>query len=222
MSNIWFTSDTHFGHANIVKGCSNWVDTSNCRDFSSIEDHDNYLIEQINKKVKPTDILWHLGDFGLGFAWKERLPEIRRKINCKTIRLVLGNHDHIIENAVRTSKLKTVEEKDRAKWHQALDIISLFKSIDYLKFGKMGGHPFCLCHYAMKIWPWSHQGSYHLYGHSHGSLPDDPTSLSMDIGMDTELFGHTKYFPYSFEEIDHIMKNHKKFIPIDHHSERTT
>lgn len=211
---------THFGHSNICKGCSDWEDKSSCRDFSSIEDHDNYLIDRINKFVKPTDTLRHLGDLGLGFAWKDKLKEIRQRIKCENISLILGNHDHVIENSLRIYKRLHEEAIDgclNTKQMEAKDIVQLFKSIDYLKFGKIGGHPMCLCHYAMKIWPWSHQGSYHLYGHSHGNLAEDGLSLSMDVGMDTCLYGHEKYTPYSFEEIDHIMKNYKKFIPIDHH-----
>ena len=212
MSNIWFTSDTHFGHKNIVRACSNWSDPNKCRDFNSIEEHDDYIIEQINKFVKPQDILYHLGDFGLGFAWKNRLPEVRKKIKCERIKLIFGNHDHIIEHAF--SKYKETREYN--------DITRCFESADYLKFGKIGGISRVLCHYAMKIWPWSHHGSQHLYAHSHGNLPDDPNSLSIDVGVDTCLFGHEKYTPYSSEEVDHIMKTQKGPIKfLDHHTSST-
>jgi calcineurin-like phosphoesterase family protein len=208
MPNIWFTSDTHFGHKNICRGCTTWPDTHNCRDFNTIEEHDEHILEQINKRVKATDILYHLGDVGFGFAWKTRLPELRARITCETIRLIFGNHDHIIENAYR--KNKPIPE-----------IQVLFDRADYLKFGKVGGRAMVFCHYAMKIWPWSHHGSIHLYGHSHSSLQDDPKSLSMDVGVDTCLFGHEKYTPYSIDEIFHIMDNHKKFAAIDHHNAST-
>lgn len=225
MSNVWFTSDTHFGHANIVRACSNWSDPEKCRDFTSIEDHDNYLIEQLNKKVKPTDTLYHLGDFGLGFAWKDRIFKLRERIKCERIKLIFGNHDHLIENAYRTFKETLVKAPDgnlNLKQIEAKQIVNLFDGMDYMKFGKIGGHAMCLCHYAMRIWPWSHHGSYMLYGHSHSSLPDDPNSKSIDVGMDTCLFGHEKYTPYSFEEVDHIMKTCKQFVPVDHHSDKTT
>ncbi len=210
---------THFGHKNIVKGCSDWADTSNCRDFATIEEHDAYILNEINKKVKPSDTLYHLGDFGLGFAWKDRLPELRQKINCETIRFIFGNHDHIIENAYRVVK-KTpsdLREESNKKYYEAKKIVSLFKSADYLTFGNIGGRSMVLCHYAMRTCPWQNQGSIMLYGHSHGSLPDDPNMLSFDIGVDTCLFGHEKYTPYSIDEIYYIADNHKKFVPIDHH-----
>ena len=31
-----------------------------------------------------------------------------------------------------------------------------------------------LCHYAMRVWQKSHYGAWMLYGHSHGTLPDNP------------------------------------------------
>ena len=39
-----------------------------------------------------------------------------------------------------------------------------------------------LLHYAMKVWPRSHRGALHFYGHSHGTLPGD--SQSVDVGVD--------------------------------------
>lgn len=169
-----------------------------------------------------------MGDFGLGFAWRDKLPEIRRRINCEAIHLILGNHDHLIEESeslfkkYRLDMAYSDQPLEELSYYQkflnARKIVQLFRSIKYMNFGKIGGHSMCLSHYAMKIWPWSHHGSYHLYGHSHSNLPDDPNSLSMDVGVDTCLFGHTKYEPYSWEEIDHIMKNHKKdLIFHDHH-----
>jgi calcineurin-like phosphoesterase family protein len=191
MSNIWFTSDTHFGHQNLVRACSNWTQKDKCRDFASVEEHDAYILEQLNRRVKPQDTLYHLGDFGLGYAWRDRMKSLREMIRCQRLILLLGNHDHLIEN-----------KKNE-------DIRSLFTRIEYLYYGKMAGRAYVLCHYAMRTWPWQAQQSIHLYGHSHGNLPDDPHALSMDVGMDTCLFGHEKLTPYSLEEVVAIMDQHK-------------
>lgn len=196
---------THFGHSNIIKSLSNWTDVSNCRDFSSIEEHDSYIIDQINKRVKSTDYLYHLGDFGFGFNKLESFPKLRERIKCENITLILGNHDHVFEK--------------HSKY--AGELRKLFKRVEYFYFRSLNKQNIVMCHYAMKTWPWQHQESWNLYGHSHGSLPNDENSLSLDVGVDTTWYGHEKYTPYSFEEIDHIMKNYKKMTVIDHHNGNT-
>lgn len=56
-----------------------------------------------------------------------------------------------------------------------------------------------LCHYAMRSWEKSHYGSWHLFGHHHGSLPS--YGLSFDVGVDC-----WDYYPVSLEEISARMK----------------
>ncbi len=53
----------------------------------------------------------------------------------------------------------------------------------------------------MREWNASHWGTYHLYGHAHGTLQDDPNSLSFDIGVDCHNF-----YPLSYDEVKAIMK----------------
>ena len=79
---IFFTSDTHFGHTNIIKYCN--------RPFSSVEEHDETLIKNWNEKVGPDDIIFHLGDFAFGSEkqWMNYLD----RLNGKKY-LVIGNHD---------------------------------------------------------------------------------------------------------------------------------
>ena len=55
--------------------------------------------------------------------------------------------------------------------------------------------PLCLTRLESK-----HRGSWHLYGHSHGRLPEVPNSLSMDVGVDTHDFR-----PWHFDEIKAAM-----------------
>ena len=52
---IWFTSDTHFGHANVLDFCE--------RPWDTIEAMNDALVDAINECVAPTDTLYHLGDF---------------------------------------------------------------------------------------------------------------------------------------------------------------
>ena len=77
---IYFTSDTHFGHKNIIKYCN--------RPFSSVEEMDNALVENWNKVVRSNDTIYHLGDVTFS-----KNHSILDKLNgYKTF--LMGNHDH--------------------------------------------------------------------------------------------------------------------------------
>lgn len=80
---IFFTSDTHFCHKNIISYAG--------RPFFSTEEMDKALIENWNSVVPEDGIVFHLGDFCFGgnTQWKT----IRKKLNGK-IYLILGNHEY--------------------------------------------------------------------------------------------------------------------------------
>ena len=78
---IWITSDTHFGHENIIRYCD--------RPFANAAEMDEMLIENWNSVVKDGDIVYHLGDVYLGVEGRKAIP----KLNGRK-RLVLGNHDN--------------------------------------------------------------------------------------------------------------------------------
>ncbi len=83
MSTLWMTSDTHFGHKNRMP---------EDRDFDSIEEHDETLIERWNKRVKRDDIVIHLGDVGL--ARDSYILECVARLNGHK-HLITGNHDAV-------------------------------------------------------------------------------------------------------------------------------
>lgn len=84
MADIWITSDTHFGHANIIQYCN--------RPFKDIEEMDETIIQNWNSVVKPGDKVYHLGDVYFGDG--ERFLSNFARLNGKK-RLVIGNHDDI-------------------------------------------------------------------------------------------------------------------------------
>lgn len=78
---IYFTSDTHFGHANILQYCK--------RPFSTVEEMNEELCKRWNSRVGPSDIVYHLGDFAMG----PRSNILFRKSLQGTVILIRGNHD---------------------------------------------------------------------------------------------------------------------------------
>ena len=79
---VFFTSDLHLGHRNIIRLCN--------RPFGSIEEMDAVLIEKWNHKVTNTDTVYVLGD--LMFRNEKPPEEYLRQLKGKK-HLIIGNHD---------------------------------------------------------------------------------------------------------------------------------
>ena len=82
MSDVFFSSDTHF--------CHNQPFLYEPRDFQSVEEMNEAIIERWNKVVKPDDVVYHLGDIMLNDDIKG--IECLRRLNGQ-IFLIYGNHD---------------------------------------------------------------------------------------------------------------------------------
>lgn len=141
------------------------------RPFPNVEEMNRVIIDRLNGRVKTNDILYFLGDFCMGS--RSRAAEFRGQIRCRTIFAIPGNHDKQIRKLIK-----------EFNWLNDLTEISV------------NNQRIMLCHYAMRVWNHSSRGAWHLYGHSHGRLPDIPSSRSMDIGVDAHDF-----FPWHFDEI---------------------
>lgn len=78
----FFTSDTHFNHANIIRFCN--------RPFKDVEQMNDVMIANWNSVIGKDDTVFHLGDFCLGGAaeWTKILDRLNGKIF-----LIMGNHD---------------------------------------------------------------------------------------------------------------------------------
>jgi calcineurin-like phosphoesterase family protein len=146
------------------------------RPFADTREMNAAILERLNAVVKPDDVLYFLGDFCMGGP--KAVAFYRDQIACKTIHFIDGNHD-------RTAR-------------KVPQIFTSWSSLAEIKVGNQG---IVLCHYAMKVWPQHSRGTWQLYGHSHGNLPDDPLSLSMDVGVDSHDFR-----PWHFDEIQAVMK----------------
>ena len=68
------------------------------------------------------------------------------------------------------------------------------------------------CHFAMLTWHKMHHGTWHLHGHSHGSLVYPHEARIHDVGVDANNLR-----PISYEEVHEIMRD-KRFTVVDHHA----
>lgn len=80
---LWWTSDSHFGHAKILDYCQ--------RPFPDVEAMDAAMIQRWNARVAPEDTVFHLGDFAFA-SRKQDVEALRARLHGK-IHLIVGNHD---------------------------------------------------------------------------------------------------------------------------------
>lgn len=201
---VWIFSDPHYNHKNICRGTTDWrlpdgsVPVHQTRNFPDLERMNSEIVNNINNYVMQDDILICLGDWSFGGF--ESIKEFWDRIVCKNIHLVLGNHDHHIEN-------------DRG------NIQRIFLSVAHYNTLKIGEHTFRLMHYPISSWDGLNKGVMHLHGHCH--LPTNKRfgiGRRMDVGMD----GHPEFRPYHvIRECVPLLKNRpiKSEIGDDHHTD---
>jgi len=142
----------------------------NNRPFSNVQEMNETLVSNHNSKVGLKDTCIHVGDFSFGKT--HETMEIVRRMNGENI-FLMGSHDQWLGD--RNKHPHIWEGMCRRQYVVA-------------------------CHYAMRVWPRSHYGSWMVYGHSHGNLP--PEGKSWDVGVD-----NNGYFPVSFDELSLLMKD---------------
>ena len=156
MSNIYFVSDNHYFHKNILTLCRE------TRLGDTVEEMNSLMIDAHNSVVKSKDTVYFLGDFS--FGTEEQTKSVLSSLNGIK-HLIYGNHDQVIR---KSSELQ-----------------SMFETIQDYKRIKIGKRFVMLLHYPMRTWDMRHHGHYHLYGHEHGRLETTPNGRSMDVGIDT-------------------------------------
>jgi calcineurin-like phosphoesterase family protein len=186
----FFTADWHLGHTNILKYCN--------RPFSNIVEHDQIILDNCNSVVGKDDHLVMDGDM---FWWNEAM--FLDRIVCKNIHFVIGSHDKRAKNF-----------KDK------------FIEIGRELLINVNGQDIICNHYPYLFWERSHYGVWMLHGHHHNSLDNvrecdkyneairliRSKAKTMDVGIDTSINGHKKFFPYSFDEIKVIMDAKEGFL----------
>jgi calcineurin-like phosphoesterase family protein len=194
---IWFTSDTHYWHKNLTYGESRWENKeTNCRRFDTTREMSLHVVSQINKYVKKDDILFHLGDWS--FGGKNNIWNFRKQLNCKTIHLILGNHD---SNIKKNRILELIEDGQVVA---NIEAQKLFASVqDYLEVS-IDGIVYYLFHRPIEEWDDRTIKSYHLFGHVHGQFPHGNGRI--DVGMDYAYKLFNEYRPFNSKELIKFLK----------------
>lgn len=148
------------------------------------------LVKNWNDKVRPEDTVYHLGDVAFRFQEKfEAIQHILRSLNGKKI-LILGNHDTHIKRmgSMFDSHMPYI-------WH------------DVLQGPVMLNPRVRMNHYPEWDAEFLNSGGWHLHGHEHNDNSNRSYRM-LDVGVDAQ-----NYAPISYEEIFHIMKERRNYIP---------
>lgn len=172
----YFTADLHLGHRGILRHCRA------TRPFDTVEDMDRAIVERINERVSAGDILYIVGDFAISTDG-EYVRHLFHEIRSRKV-LILGNHD--LDRKGRVAK--TIRD---LPWD--IPPVAALETHDE-------GCRIYMNHYACRVWPAGHHGSYHLFGHSHGNLP--PLGRSRDVGIDCP---DLVFAPATFAEIQETL-----------------
>lgn len=100
MNNIWFWSDTHFNHKNILA-------YEPSRHFDSVEEMNQALVNAWNSTVAQNDAIYFLGDLAMGRH--EDIVSIFQQLHGN-IHLVVGNHDDTKTRNLPWSSVETLTE----------------------------------------------------------------------------------------------------------------
>jgi calcineurin-like phosphoesterase family protein len=176
--NIFFTSDEHYGHDNhnggIIRMCN--------RPYANLDEmHEDFIAKHNAKVPNANDSLTiHLGDMFWKRLSTHDCMDIVRRLNGRHA-YIWGNHEEVFNRP------------------DSYTLRLYFQDAAEVRMLKVGKQLIWLSHYAHRVWPKSHSGSYHVYAHSHGVLPG--YRRSTDVGVDAN-----GYTPISFDEIDAKMK----------------
>lgn len=177
MQNIWFTSDTHFSHKNVLKHCKGRLKVfgidETLDDKEKVRLNDEAVIKRWNSKVKKTDMVYIIGDFS--FASPDDTKKILGRLNGKKF-LISGNHDksseHLNGYFEQIVQIKEINFKR--------------KNYDFLE----EDFSIICCHYPMVTWNRKHYGSVNVHGHCHGNIDEyneKSDDLRVDVGLDGKL-----------------------------------
>lgn len=197
MPNTFFTSDTHFGHTNILK-----VFCPKTRRGETVEEMDRIIIENWQSQVMPDDDVWVLGD--VFFCHPDRAIRILQQLPGHK-HLIWGNHDKIIK--------------------ESYSVRAFFE--DYHDYKEINLHKkkVVLHHFPYLEWHGMYKGWYSLFGHVHANLDNHPEVKPyrcMDVGIDSRPDADMKL--WTWEEIDRRLskkeiKNHFDDPELSEHDE---
>jgi len=189
-SNIFFCSDIHFSHSNVIN--------FDKRPFDNVIEMNEIIIKNWNDTVRPNDKVFYLGDFA--FASKNKINELAWRLNGK-IYFIMGNHDKysILD---KTGRFEGIWEGGEI----------------YIKYDDNSEKDYqhiVMSHYPMLVWNKHSHGSVMIHGHCHQNMKSTHQDYYKRRVEDMGINGWD-YKPVSFKQLMDRMEN-RLIVTIDHH-----
>lgn len=179
---VFFTSDTHFYHHNIIKYCN--------RPWKSMDEMVEDMIQNWNRVVMPGDVVFHLGDFA--FCGSQKLKELTNRLNGD-IYLIMGNHDYKMFSSEASKRLfEAVVPQLSIEVDNQKIILNHYPMLTYAGI-------------------WRNEPVWQLFGHVHSGPwqkngKDNPRlkllwPTQYDVGVD-----NNEFTPISFFDVSHQIR----------------
>lgn len=166
---LFFTSDLHFGHKNILNFCQ--------RPFTDVKHMEVSLINYWNSCVTNKDIAFILGDI-FWFNNSRDIKRIFKQLNGQHIYVILGNHcdPNVYEKL-----------KNEGVFEDRISVVSDVTTIILTRFdseipNKLYIGEFVLSHYPLLTWSHRDKGAINLFGHIH-SGPKSLCTFDLDLPL---------------------------------------
>jgi calcineurin-like phosphoesterase family protein len=187
---IFFTSDIHFGHKNILRF------TQRGKLVGSVEEMDGAIIANWNKMITPEDTVYILGDVAM--CNMKYAEECLRSLNGE-LHLIVGNHDKGIVNSAARKQFKSMQDYKRI----TVPVQDLYSKEQGINYG--ADRTIVMFHYPIYEWDGIQYGNYHLHGHTHGNINGAVPGRVVDIGLDGPLAVGT-LAPVSLDQVVEYME----------------
>lgn len=174
---IWFTSDMHFGHRNVIKFCG--------RPYTDEKEMCEALIKNWNDTVSPNDFIFSLGDF----SWWTGRHEVK-----KLVEKLKGRKYFVPGNHCKECMYELVNDPD---FHECSDTVVLYVrgTEGDPRFAEHKVFEIVLNHYPLSCWSHSdYSQCFQFFGHIHsrhnkaltefGQHIDMKMGKQMDVGVD--------------------------------------
>lgn len=147
----FFISDTHLFHENILKFVRD--DGTRVREFNSVNEMHEYMVQKWNSVVKENDYVYHLGD--VTFRYDRPFNELMSRLNGRK-RLIVGNHDKIWN-------------PNLMRWFEKVDLWKGFKEFN-----------FTASHMPLRL-DGLRDGKFNVHGHTHQRCLQDPHYINVSV-----------------------------------------